>query len=112
MRLHRRQEAEGAALVLSELPFGDRAQQGGHGRVQRPAGLQRGSEVLPYRGAARADGFSDSLGSVAHPWRRDLRFDRAADELDHLVTRGHEGQVDIAALDLSPIVAAVDAKAS
>ncbi|MEI2679129.1 MAG: hypothetical protein V9G29_15495 [Burkholderiaceae bacterium] len=45
-----------------------------------------------------------------HPRRTRLGLDRAADELDDFVARGHEGQVDVAALNLGPIVAGVDAQ--
>ncbi|MNK98853.1 hypothetical protein D3C87_1192310 [compost metagenome] len=79
--------------------------------MQRPAGLQGLGEVLAHGGAARADRLGDGDRSLGHPIGPDLGFDRAADELDDLVARSHEGQVDVAALDLGPVVPGIDTQA-
>ncbi len=108
VRLGRRQEAKGAAFVLSELPLGDRPQQGGHDRMQRPTQGKRVAEAASDRRPARPDRLRDRLGCGCGPRRTSVRVDGPADQLDNLVARRNQRNVRIAPLDLRPVVPRVD----
>ena len=106
VRLDRSEKTKGAALILAKLTAGDRAEEGSHRRMQRPASVQALGEGFHADGGSpgRHRGRDGSgVGSIG--LRAGVRFDRAADQLNDLVACRDQRNVRVAALDLCPVVA-------